>query len=436
MKLSETFDKRYLTRVGVYVLTAALALGAIVYVGYHVLDRFSPGLELIDAVPSSVTRTIAVDAYIMRDEEPLYTNGTSSGSVAPAVSDGGRVSMYSKIVDVYSNASPDVEKRMAEIDEQITLLEKNRADNRSVQSTAGLDAEIYDHIFNIRSHCADGEYADALSLRTGLLIDIKKRAILNGEITDYSAQISMLQNEKNLLKSSLGTHLETVYSSSTGYYFSKCDGYGEIFSADRVDTMTYDEFVAMTETEPEYSGGLSIGTMVHDFNWYIACPMPKTEAAALLDLRDCNVLFDYSGISLDMELYRVVPQTPGENAVVIFRCEKMPQGFDYTRMQPVRISAVEYTGFEIPLAAVRVVGGYEGVYILDEVTLEFRRINIIYENDGTVICTGKPQSIKIDKSDDTSDEDSAADDEVFPWIKQNDVIVVSGTELYSGKVIS
>lgn len=433
MKLSETFDKRYLTRVGLYALSAILALGSIVYVAYHVVDRFSPGLELIDAIPTTVTKTITADAYILRNEEPLYTVNTSSGSVAPAVSDGERVSAYSKIVDVYSNASPDVEKRMAEIDEQITLLEKNRSDNRSVQSTAGIDAEIYDMVFSIRSHCAAGDYADALSLRTSLLVDIKKRAILTGEITDYSAQINLLRNEKNELRSTLGTNLETVYSPSSGYYFSEYDGYGEIFSSDKIDTMTYDDFISMTGSEPAYSRGLSIGTMVHDFNWYIACPMPKAEAASLIELYNCNVLFEYSGIDLDMKLYRVIAQTPGDNAVVIFKCEKMPQGFDYTRMQPVQISAVEYTGYKIPLSAVRVVGGYEGVYVLDEVTLEFRRINIIYENNGTVICTGKDISTSADSE---ATDGSASDDEIFPWIMQNDVIVVSGTELYSGKVIS
>ncbi|MBQ4354708.1 MAG: hypothetical protein IJC71_07420 [Clostridia bacterium] len=259
-------------------------------------------------------------------------------------------------------------------------------------------------------------------------MDIKKRGILTGEITDYSAQIRLLEQEKSELRASLGASLQSVYASSTGYYFSEYDGYGEIFSADLVDTMTFDQFMTMTAAEPVFASGVSVGTMVHDFNWYIACPMEKTEAAALLELYDCTVTFDYSGISLDMELYRVISETPGDRAVVVFRCGKMPQGFDYTRMQPVQISAVEYTGYKIPLAAVRVVGGFEGVYVLDEVTLAFRRVHIVYEKDGWVVCTGKPESADGENT-------VTADDTVFPWIQQNDVIVVSGTELYSGKVI-
>ncbi|MBQ4354707.1 MAG: hypothetical protein IJC71_07415 [Clostridia bacterium] len=157
MKLTELFDKRYLGRIALMFLTGAAALGLIFYVGYHVVDRFSPGLELLDALPTTVTRTIAADAYILRDEEPLYASGVSAGSAAPAIADGGRVPMHARIADVYAGTSPDVEKRLAEIDEQITLLEKNRADNRSVQSTSGLDTEIYDSVFAIRSHSAGGD---------------------------------------------------------------------------------------------------------------------------------------------------------------------------------------------------------------------------------------------------------------------------------------
>jgi len=427
MKLSELLDKRYLGGVGVKILTAVLAFGTVAYVAYHVLGDFSTGLDLLDAVPTVVTRTITADAYIMRDEEPLYIRSINSGSAAPAIADGGHASMGAKIVDVYSNSSAEVEKRLREIDEQITLLEKNSADGRSVQSTAGLDAEIYKTFFAIRSDCASGEFDDALALRTGLLVDIKKRSILSGEITDYSSQIRLLEQEKNRLRESLGTNLETVYASSTGYYFSEYDGYGEIFSSGKIDTMTYDDFTAMTESDPVFGSGFSVGTMVHDFNWYIACPMSKADAGALVDQYGCTVTFEYSDISLEMDVYRVVTENPGDHAIVVFRCEKMPAGFDYTRRQPVEISAVEYKGFEIPISAVRLVGGFEGVYVLDEVTVKFRRINIVYQNGNTVVCTGKPEAWG---------EEYTSDDIVFPWIRQNDIIVLNGTDLYSGKVIS
>lgn len=432
MKLSETFDKNYLARVGLYVASAALALGAIIYMAYHLIDRFSPGLELIDAVPTTVTKVIETDAYIMRDEQPIHAKSAGGGSVVPSVKNGERMAIYQKIADVYSNSSPDIEARLFEIDEQIELLDSTVDSDRSVQSSSRMDSSIYESIFKLRTLCDRGYYDEALSMRTSLLVDIKKRDILTGGVTDYSSQISKLQAEKNSLRSELGVCLESIYSSSTGYYFSDCDGYGTVFSSKNVDTLTFYDFAAMIESEPDEVSGSCIGVMVHDYKWYIACLMKKSEAASLVDMYSCSITFTYSNRSLDMVLYRTIPETPGDDVVVIFQCETLPENFDYTRMQPIEISAVEYTGFYVPIAAVRIVNGFEGVYILDEVTIEFRRINIIYEDDGYVICTGSPdETISLADGEKVTD----SDDEIYPWIRQNDIIVVSGTELYSGKVI-
>ncbi|MBE6626682.1 MAG: hypothetical protein E7628_05840 [Ruminococcaceae bacterium] len=423
MKNNEIFEKRYLTRVAAYALTAVVAIGVMIFLGYHVVERFSPGLELIDAVPTTVTRTIEVDGYIMRDEEPLYANTATDGSVVPAVPNGGRIAVGSRIVDVYSESSADIELRLSEIDEQIALLTKSKAENRSVQSAVGIESEIYDTVTSIRKHAEKGNYADALSLRVALLVDIKKKDILTGVITDYDAQISQLQNEKSQLRSTLGRCLETVFAGESGYYFSEYDGYGNVFDPDKLDEMTYDEFTDMLGAEPFYSLRLSIGTLVHSYTWYVICPMSRSEANNFEVGKSYFVDFSYSDATLSMKVERVINDTTRENSIVVYSSEKMPLNFDYTRMQPVSISVKDYTGFKIPVSAVRVIDGYQGVYVKDEVTIEFRRINVIYEDGGYVICTGDP---------DTTDE---GEEEKFSWIKQNDIVVVSGTELYSGKVV-
>ena len=445
MKKKSVFDTSYLTRTGLYVLTAALAFGVIVYAAYHLLGRFSPGLELVDAVPTSVSRTVSAYGYIMRDETAVYATDIFGGSVAPAVRDGSHVSLYGKIADVYANSSPDTETRLTELDEQIALLEKNQSENRSVQSTSGLDADIYNDLFTIRSHCEDGDYAEALALRTELLVGIKRRAILTGEITDYASQIAMLEGEKASLRSGLGANLGSVYSASAGYFFSDADGYGKIFSSGKIDSMTFEEFLRMTETDPETGTGLCVGTIVSDYKWYLACIMDKSDAAVLADRYSCEVMFRYSGRTLEMNVYRIISETAGDRAVVILRCGKMPVNFDYTRMQPVEIVTATYSGYEIPSSAVRVVGDFQGVYVKNEVTIEFRRIHILYENDGKVLCSGKPDFMKYETNADGTykmDENGQKivifdpNDEIYPWIAQNDIVIVSGTDLYAGKTIN
>ena len=433
MKFSEMFDKKYLGRVAALVFGIAAAVGVLFYVGYHFMEKFSSGLELVDARITSVTDKIYADAYIMRSETPLFF-GADGGSVVPEQRDGAHVKSGGLIAEVYSQSSPEVEKRIDEIDEQIALFEKNKAEDRSVQSTGGIESEIYSSLGSLRRDAESGNYADALSLRTGLLVNIKKRAILTGEITDYDAQIAKLKAEKETLRAQLGTCLQSVYAANAGYYYSEYDGYGSVFSADKIDSLTYDDFIEMAaNAQPDTRP--AIGIVVSDFNWYIACEMPKTSAGVLDDLGRCEVLFSYSGLTLTMNVERVISQTPGDRAIVILRSGKMPEGFDFTRMQPVEISARQYKGFELPASAVRVVDGYEGVYIMDEVTVRFRRINIIYESDGKVICTGDPTDDIIITNERDPEGSSDAEENQAEWIRQNDIVIVGGTQLYSGKLV-
>lgn len=430
-------------RTALYLAGAAVAFGIIAYMSYHLIDRFSDGLELIDAVPTTVTKTVHTYAYIMRDGTELATDMTT-GSISPAVRNGDHVSAYSKLADIYSGASPDAENRIRELDLQAALLEKNMSEEHSVTYTEGMDSDIYDTVFDIRSYCERGDFTDAVSARMKLLTAIKKRAVLTGEITDYSMHISRIEAEINSERSKLGALISSIYSPSAGYYFSEADGYEEIFNSDKIDTMTFEEFEKMTEQKSEAGDFLYAGTIVHGYKWYIACITDKASAAKIKDMRNAEVVFSYGGEVLTMQVYRVIPENGGDRAVMVLSCGRIPQGFDFTRVQPVEITTEEYTGYRIPRSAIRIVGGFEGVYVKDEVTIGFRRINVIYEDGGSVICTEKPDYLKYETAPDGSFlkdefgnriEKIDLNDEAYPWIKRNDIIVVSGTDLFMGKVV-
>ena len=424
MRFFEIFNKQYLKRTLITLCSAALALGIIFYISYHLTDSFDTPLGLQNAVYVDESKTIYADGYIFREEKVLYAGTAGQGSVTPAVSDGQRLARYDKAADIYEGTSPDVLARIAEIDSQLSLLEKNEADDVSQVNTSGLDAAIFQNVQDIRAQVENGSFGDAVTMRTGFLVNIKKREILGGDLTDYSTQIALLREEKNNIKSQLGACLETYYSPQSGYYFSPAsvDGYETIFLTDDLADMTYEEFIALTTAEPEQSGRSTqcVGKLVTDFRWYLACPMTKTEAAELEDGYSYTVTFPYNGnMALPLTLETVIPELPGTGAVAVFVCESIPDGFDYTRMQPVQIATADYRGFSVPVSAVRMLDGFEGVYVLDEVTVVFKRIRIVYEGDGYYICVEGEE-----------DENSP-----YGWLRMNDVIITEGTGLEVGKVI-
>lgn len=417
------FDKYYLKRTLITFLTVLLTVGVIIYIAYHIAGSFGSSLELTDAVYESVTRVLNADGYILRHETVLHALGTGTGSVTPAVQDGTRLGIYDKAADIYDNTMPDVQARIREIDEQIALLENSQTEKVSVVNTSGLESAIFNNVQDIRLMVENRSYGDATTMRSTLLVNILKRDILKGTMTDYNEQLTALQEEKRALTLRLGACLETVYTPVSGYFYADTDGYESLFSAEKIDDLSYEGFMEMIETDPGDGGHstVSVGKMITDYRWYIACPVSKKEAAELVDGQTYAVTFPYNGNKvINMKLHSVIPALPGDGAVLIFVTGVIPENFDYTRMQPVQIGTVEYNGFRVPVSALRVIDGVEGVYILDQVTVQFRRVNIVYEGDGYYICTGgEPE-----------------EDAKYPWIQMNDVIITEGINLYVGKVIT
>ncbi len=424
MRFFEIFNKQYLKRTMITLVTGLVAMGLVFYISYHLTSTFEEPLGLMNAIKVNQSRTIHGDGYILRSEEVLYASTMASGSVTPAVGDGVRLARYDRAADIYEGTSPDVLARMEEIDSQLTLLEKSQTDTLSRHNTSGLDAAIFQNVQDIRTLVAQDAIGEAVTMKTAFLMNLKRRELAGGNGADVNTQIGSLRDEKNALKASLGACLETCYTPRSGYYFSPAsvDGYEEIFVAEDLTDMTYEAFMALTTAEPKESGrsGQCIGKIITDFRWYLACPMSKTDAALLEDGFRYTVTFPFNGNkTLDLRLETVIPELPGTGAVAVFVCDTMPDGFDYTRMQPVQVAVAEYEGFSIPTSAVRMLDGYEGVYVLDEVTVIFRRIQIVYEEDGRYICMA-------------GEEDK---DCPYDWLRLNDVIITEGTGLEVGKVI-
>ncbi|MBQ7922303.1 MAG: hypothetical protein IJ325_06970 [Clostridia bacterium] len=417
------FDKYYLKLTLITFLTVLLTVGIIIYIAYHIAGSFGASLELSDAVYESVTRVLNADGYVMRHETVLYASHAQTGSVTPAVQDGTRLGIYDKAADIYDNTMPDVQARIREIDEQIALLEDSQSEKVSVVNTSGLESAIFNNVQDIRLMVENRSYGDATTMRSTLLVNILKRDILKGTMTDHNDQLTALKEEKRMLTNQLGACLETVYAPVSGYFYADTDGYESLFSADGIDTMSYESFMELTRNDPGESmrSTVSVGKIVTDYRWYLSCPVSKKEAAELVDGQTYAVTFPYNGNKvINMKLYSVIPALPGDGAILVFVTGTIPENFDYTRMQPVQIGTVEYSGFRVPVSAVRVIDGYEGVYILDQVTVQFRRIHIVYEGDGYYICTGgEPE-----------------EDAKYSWIQMNDVIITEGINLYVGKVIT
>ena len=435
MKKTPFFDRKYLGRVGTGILCAILASLSVVYIGFHMSSSLKEGVDIMYAVTELIPQNIYCEGYILRDESVI--EGSAAGALTPAVRDGARVRSGNKVADIYSTSSAVTQAKIALIEDQISFYEKCASSHISVGDSSSADSSLSSAVLSLRRYANAGDATGALSLKTGTVLDIRRLGVLTGKVTDYDDVISSLNSTLAALKASLGNVSSSVYAPRSGYYFSVTDGYEDIFSVSDIGTLTFSRFQEMLKAAEarEVTRENTLGKMVRDFRWYVACPMSVADAASLTVGKSYDITLENNTGSLEMELCSVLSNST--DAVAVFLCSRIPDAFDFTRCQKVTVAQSAFTGFCIPTEAMRVHEGLEGVFVLDEVTVDFRRVSISHEANGYFYCNAvSPADVDGSETEaDTESEDLAESKPEYSYLKENDIIITSGTGLYVGMTL-
>ena len=438
MKKTPYFDRKYLGRVGLSIAAFVLAAASVIYIGYHMSSSVKEGLDIIYATSEVIPRTVSCESYILR-EESVISGSVTAGALTPTAHDGERVRKGSKVADIYSTASPVVQEKISLLEDQIAFYKKCAENHISVGDTSSVNKSLSSYVLRISRDMAGGNISGALAVRNNTILDVRRLGVLTGKVTDFSTVIAALESEIASLRSSLGSVSSSVFAPESGYYFSEIDGYEDIFAINSIDSLTYSKFNEMVNSASAVTPRTdnSLGKIVQDFRWYVACRMSSTDAASFEKDKSYSVTLENNqSTPLDMTVNSVLSN--GTDSVVIFRSTRFPDGYDYTRCQEATLVKSSFTGFRIPTSALRVHEGMEGVFILDEVTVDFRRVSVVGEAGNYFLCevvTEEILEIPEDTTDSTAEETTAATEEesrYYPYLKENDIVITSGTGLYVG----
>lgn len=407
----------------VHIATIAVAAAALAYLGYHFFEGFSADIETEYATLVTDSDVVPLDAYIMRSESVIFAASATSGhSVGYVFSDGTKVHGGQVVANIYTGDGSS-DEAIVDLDRRIDLLESsNLTDGMTSSDTYVIDSKIQNYYYLIHQSTLLGNYSNLTKRRDELLTLINKRRILTGATTGYSDRIESLTAERALLSAGQDTIAESVEAPYAGYFYSTTDGYESTFSASKVESLTLAEFDKMLSSQPTRYSDRAVGKMVSDFNWYIVCETTRDSLRYFTKGYSYYVNFPYNDdISIKMTLSNVVSEVGSDRVLLVLETERIPEDFSFRRMQPIDLVRSSYTGYRVPISAARLVDGKQGVYIMIGNTIEFREIDILLEMDGYYI---------VAEQDPVNDPDYASKLGLY------DQIVVSGKNLYDGKLIS
>ena len=119
----------------------------------------------------------------------------------------------------------------------------------------------------------------------------------------------------------------------------------------------------------------------------------------------------------------------GGDGYLVFSSYDLILSSELTRTQDVKVTMGSATGYRIPSDALKTVDGESGVYILVGTVVEFRRVTVDVVGNGYCIV----YTYEKDRAE--GEENGTLDDEKYPYLYVNDLIITSGNDLYDGKLI-
>lgn len=397
-----------------------ISIAALIYLGYHFINSFSSEIVTEYALQITESDIVSLDGYILRDEDVMWS--TATGSRGYLVSDGTKVKVGSPVVNIYNGSSSN-EDKLVEIDKKLDLLAASTITEGITSSDTGaLDTRISSSYMSIRQNAEAGLYSTLPKRRDELLTLINKRRLITGAVDSFDDVIEDLNSQRDAITAQHGDLAEAVTTNESGYFYSELDGYEGIFGTDQVETMNFDTFDQMLASEPRQYSDQAVGKLCTEFEWYVVSECTRDSLRYFSKGSYYTVGFPYNNdVSIRMELVNVYSEIGNDRVLVVFRSGTIPEDFSFRRMQPIEVVRSSHTGYKVPISAARLVDGVQGVYILDNNMVLFRQIDILLELDGYYIVA--PRDIENDP-------------DYRNKLALYDQIIVSGKDLYVGKMIS
>ena len=420
-----------------------LMLGIIGFSIYQVGRHVTVGLNTLRTQEILDESYVSLELYIFRDEQMLVAEGTDT--YLYAVPDGGRVGVGKPLGTAYAvgdaDAAADLQVKLNAYGERIELLKT--LGGLGTPADARDAAEAVDSAYLDLLEAAErGDLSDVKGFAAGMQNGLGRYDILTGAAGSQS--LTSLEQERAALVAGLPA-VADMTAERSGYFYYHCDGYETLFDLNTPMTMTPADFFALTaQTAAPIPEG-TVGKMVYTPTWYAAAYVPLADEAlevfqqgyangATYTMR----VTDGADAELDMTIVRLVPDEGG--ALLVFRSQDMPAGFDFPRSFTAETVSLQVSGYRIPSEAVVTLRSHKtgedvmGVYILSGNVVEFRKINVRVARDGYVIAnTYEDMKAYLDTLSDEEYARRTADG--WGYLGLNDNIITSGNELYEGKVI-
>ncbi|HAG14079.1 MAG TPA: hypothetical protein DCG49_09490 [Ruminococcus sp.] len=376
------------------ILLLAFAVVLAMSIFYHL---FFTDYETETAIYYEVSDISNFQGVYVRNESVETYSG--AGALRYCVDDGEKLGIGSVIAEVYSNEEQiDLRKKIAEKEDELAMLNRienpGTSENAQPANIAELIEENYKSLIRLRER---GEMTAMNSAKQDMTLLMNTYGKITDSSVDYHDRIVALEDEIARLNRQKTTPEKTIYAKKSAYFISYVDGYEDVLTTDGVRQLTAEQIAAVTDEGTDSRDDNAIGKLVDDYAWYIVGVFDNTKLRLSEDDM-ATVRLESLSRSLRVKVVSLVSTGDITQTQAIFRCDQMSRDVVQHRTERVEIVRDTVEGIRVPRSAIRFKNlpvevkdedgnvttentNCMGVYVLVGESAEFRRVDVIYEDD-------------------------------------------------------
>ena len=251
--------------------------------------------------------------YIIRDEEIVRGKNYKNG-MEQIKSEGEKVAKNEPIFRYYSSGEEELEKKISDLDKKID--EAMQSEDSSVPSgdISSLEQQITEKLDELYQ---ETDMKKIKEYKKDVDDYINKKSRIVGEYSPAGSYLKKLIDERSKYENELNNGVEYINAPVSGIVSYKIDGYEEILSSDKFDTINKELLEDINvKTGQIIATSEESGKIISDFNFYIACIL-SSDSSKNAEVGDEVKLRFYSGREIPAEINYISEED--NDRIIIFK---------------------------------------------------------------------------------------------------------------------
>lgn len=355
---------------------------------------------------------------IFKDEVVLIPD-EYAGIVKNNFCNGARVAAKSEVAKSYTSQDDISKIKQVDIlDKEISAL--NEAQNPgSLQDmniktiNKQMNSNYYDLIRTLKS-CNLSAIKEVKDEMTMLF---NKKQIITNQVTDFNNTISKLTSEKNNINKTISSKPKSIITPVSGYFVDYIDGFESKCSLKLIDDFNAEKLSQLYQECQENCSKNNVGKVITNSLLLFKVVLPTRLVSDVKLGAECKIKFEEAGEEVTAKLTKLDLDWNGEQSIATFKIDVMTERLSSIRSGKVEVVFHTYRGIKVPKTAIRNNDeGDVGVYSLNNVSMKFKKVDILFEDENNVLC--------VSRSDDAA-----------AYLRDFDKIIIQGKDLYDNKPI-